>query len=416
MDKQITPKKYSKSFFIKSICAAGAILVVGYLAFGVTFQKTYSVKRDHVSISSVTFGSFEDSIPIRGIAAPIKTVFLDAIQGGTVDAIYVSQGDYVKAGQNIIKFKNTAFQLDVYSQEAQVSYQLDINASTRLSLDRNELELNTTLNEVTYKTNELQRRLDMTSHLFENKLVSKNDFDSIKNEHEYSARYLELIRLAQKKETEIQRQKIGQLLESEKRLQNHLSIIRNSLEDLVVKSPIDGQLTSLDVEIGQSREKGARLGQIDKEGVFKLVANVDAFYAARLKVGQKAIYKRDNDTATLVVQKIYPEVINGAFVVDLEFEGAALKDLRRGQDLSLTLILDQPKQTLLVDNAGFFSDTGGNWIFVLEKNGSTAVKRKVKLGRRNSKFIEVISGLTAGEKVVVSSYADYKDMEKLKIY
>ncbi len=415
MDKQIEKKKYNKSFLTKVFFAVAAVSVVGYFALGSSFQKSYTVKRDRISISDVAYGTFEDSIPIRGAASPIKSVYLDAIQGGTVDSIYVLQGDYVKAGQNLIKFKNTAFQLEVYSQEAQVSYQLDINASTRLSLDRNELELNTTLNEVSYKTSELQRRLEMTEQLYEKKLVSKNDFDSIKNEYEYSARYLDLIRLAQKKEAEIQKQKIGQLQESESRLQNHLSIIRNSLEDLVVKAPVDGQLTSLDVEIGQSRDKGTRLGQIDNESGFKLVANVDAFYAARLKVGQKALYKRDNDAATLVVSKIYPEVVNGTFMVDLEFEGEGLKDLRRGQDLPLTLILSQPKKTLLIENAGFFSDTGGSWIFVMEKDGSAAVKRKVELGRRNPKFIEVIAGLDSGEKVVVSSYADYKEMEKLDI-
>lgn len=413
MDKPIERK--NTWLQLKLVVPAILVILGSWYLLSATIEKSVSVARERLSISSVTSGKFEDSIPIQGIVEPLKSVYLDVVQGGTVEAIYASQGDYVKAGQNLAKFKNTAFQLDVYSQEAQASYQLDINANTRLSLDQNELSLNIALNEATFKAKELDRKFKTTQELYKNSFVSKDELESMRNEYEYSMNSLNLIQKAQKKEFEIKKVKILQLSESEKKLEDYLSLIRASLENLIVKAPISGQLTSFNLEIGQSKERGARLGRVDAEDGFKLVAKIDAFYLSRLQVDQKATYIKDGHESSLVVEKIYPEVKKGVFAVDLRFEGVAPENIKRGQSLSLTLILSPPKNSLLIENGGFYTETDGDWIFVLEEDGKAARKKKVSLGKRNSRFIEVIDGLGLGEQVVTSSYADFKDMERLNI-
>lgn len=415
MDRKIENKSLLKHKYVKYAIAGSLLVVVAYFVLYIDTARSYRIDAERLTVSTVNNGIFNDAVPVNGAIEPLKIVYLDTVQGGVVDEIYVTEGDFVEAGQKILAFKNTSFQLEIFSQEARVSEQLDINANTRLSLDKNELELREKLNKVEYNIKNLKRQVKSKKSLLENKHIAKDDFDAVQDEYDYNVKLLSILREAQAQERAIHDIKVRQLKESEERLHDHLNVIRSSMDNLIVTAPISGQLTSLDVEAGESKSPGDRLGQVDKVDGYKLVANVDSFYLSRVRTGQQATYRDDQGEYALRLSRVYPEVKNGTFIVDFVFIEKSPENIRRGQNLVVDLILGEAKNSLLVKNGGFYSDTGGNWAFVLEPSSNIATKRRITLGRRNNQYIEVVSGLQAGEQVITSSYSGYGNVEKLEI-
>ncbi|MDK1288226.1 efflux RND transporter periplasmic adaptor subunit [Pseudoalteromonas umbrosa] len=417
MDFKIEKKSNIKSYLYKSIIFILIACVAFYLTSNLASGNSYSVSAERLSFSTVSEGVFKDVIPINGIVEPQKVVYIDAVQGGTVSEIFVNEGELVTVGQPLLKFQNTAFELDIFSQEARISEQLDINANTRLSLDRNELELKTKINDVDYQVKRLTRQLKLKKELRENKHIAEEELESIIDEYEHSVRYREILGKSQEQEMSIRETKIRQLKESEVRLNEHLKIIRESLGDLTVKAPFTGLLSSLDLDVGESKAKGDRLGQVDLVDGFRIAARVDSFYIARVEKGMSAFYA-DLDTGTeyeLKVSKVYPEVRNGVFLVDLDFVDSAPSDIRRGQNLVLSLNLGASKKGHLIDNGAFYLDTGGEWVFVLDDSGTKAVKRKVSLGRRNLNHVEVLEGLGIGERIITSTYSNFLEKDLIQV-
>lgn len=377
--------------------------------------KRLTVDESRLKISKVRAGVFEDYIPIRARVTPLKTVFLDAIEGGRVEKVLIEDGTLVKAGQPIVQLSNTQLQLDVMRNEAAVTEQLNNIRNIELSLEQNRLAHKRNLVEIDYQIKRLTRLVNRQSEVFKTGSVADSTYQDNKDLLEYYQNRRAITLESQQTDDRLQQQQLVFLQDTGARLERNLQFARNNIENLNMKAPVAGKLSGFNVEIGQSINRGERIGQIDDPNQFKLEANVDEFYLDRVTLGQQASVLHNGDVYALVISKIYPQVNNGRFRVDLRFEQQQPGAIRRGQSMQVKLTLGDSSEVLLVKNGAFYQDSGGNWAFVVSQDGEIAERRSVKLGRRNNQYIEVLSGLEANDKVITSSYASFTQMQTLTI-
>ncbi|AFD05399.1 membrane-fusion protein [Solitalea canadensis DSM 3403] len=395
--------------------ATAIIALIGFSYFSISGKSRLNVKDEQIIIGEVKKGPFQEFIPINGVVQPITTIYLDAIEGGRVEQKFVEDGAIVKTGQPLLKLANTDLELDLANRETAV-YDLITNMqNTRNLSDQNSIRQLNQMADVDNAMAEAERKYKMNKTLYEQKVVSYQEFKAAENEYNYQTRRKKLTIETLKKDTIASNQQIVQMKQSLVRMQNALELMRQKAEDLTVKSPVDGQLTSLDVEIGQSKNKGERLGQVDVLSGFKVRADIDEHYISRVFTGLDGEFIFNNETYKLKVKKIYSQVSNGRFQVDMEFVGAVPKGVRRGQTLQIRLALGDETQALLLPKGGFYQQTGGNWIFKVSADGKTAYKVDIQLGRQNPDYYEVLGGLKPGDKVVTSSYDNYGDIQELNI-
>ncbi len=408
MDRKITRKTNP----IKKISIIALALVAVYLIYTVLLSSTgqsLSVNQNRITISNVTSGTFEDFIPVRGRVIPAKTLYLDAIEGGRVEKILVEDGASLKAGDLIVELSNATLQLNVLGNEARVAEQLNNMRSIELNLEQNRLQHKRNLIDINYQIKMLTRQFAREQGLVKSGGVSRTTFADTKDTLQWYKNRLAITLESQNSDAKMQDSQLIFLKETSQRLESNLAISRQNLENMNVRAPVDGKLSGFNVEIGQSIGRGERLGQIDTPNDYKLTANIDEFYLARVMIGQKLQY----DDYQLVISKIYPQVQNGQFEVDFKFVAKQPKNIRRGQTVQTKLTLGDATKAVLIPNGAFFQDTGGNWMFVVTADKSQAVKRPIKFGRRNSRYIEVLEGLEVGEQVVTSPYSSYQGMERL---
>jgi HlyD family secretion protein len=414
MDRRIEKPRWPRHrlYWIGGIAAGAALL----LYFVLTFQggRVYRVSAEQVTVATVQRGTFEDFIPVRGKLAPLSTVYLETIEGGRVDRKLVEDGAIVKAGQPLIELSNAAIQLDVISREAQIAEQMNNLRTTDLLFEQTRIRYETDLVEIGYEIVRLKRDLDRKKALLARGTISQATYDQVSDEYQYHLGRRRVTLDAQKKEQDLRAAQAEQLKVTVDRLESNLDIARRNLDALLVKAPIDGQLTALDAEIGQSKERGARLGQIDSVDSFKITAEVDEFYVARVDVGQSATFMLGGQKVAAKISKVYPQIRDGRFLIDLKLEGPLPAGVRRGQAVDLRLELGGSSPALLIANGPFYQDTGGNWAFVLTADGGTAVRRDIRLGRRNPQSIEVLGGLEEGDRVITSAYRSYLEMDRVE--
>lgn len=391
-----------------------ALVVIAVIAYSQLFSnsgKAIKVDSQRIAISPVTSGIFEDFIPIRARVVPAKTVYLDAIEGGRVERILVEDGAELKRGDLIVELSNSSLQLSVLGNEASVAEQLNNLRSIELSLEQNRLQHKRNLADINYQIKLLTRQLSREEELIKTGAVSQSTFadtaDTLNWYKERQALTLE----SQASDKKLQESQLIFLKDTAVRLESNLEISRQNMANMNVRAPVDGKLSGFDFEVGQSIDKGERLGQIDTPDDFKLTALIDEFYLSRVDINQQASYEEFQ----LTISKIYPQVSNGQFEVDLQFADQQPAGIRRGQTVQTKLTLGDASEALLIPNGAFYQDTGGNWIFVVTTDNSEAIRRPVRLGRRNSRFIEVLDGLEVGERVVTSPYTSYQDMQRLKL-
>lgn len=415
MDRKIEKKKYP----LKNLAIGGGLTVlVVLLGFYLVDQgsgRTLVIDNNRIVISPVTRGLFEDFIPIRGRVTPKKTVYLDMIEGGQVDQKLIEDGAMVKAGDLIVVLNNTSLQLDVTRNEAMVTEQLNNMRTIELQLEQNRLDHKRNLVEINYQIKRLKRQVKRLADLDSAGVVIKSQLEDAEDELEYFENRRTVTLESQSTDARLQETQLKFLRQSGSQLEQSLVLVRKNLDALNVRAPVDGRLSGLDVEVGQSIEKGGRLGQIDDPDSFKLRVNIDEFYLSRVDIGQQAYFNRSGNRYELTVSKIYPQVNNGQFEIDLLFNGEEPQGIRRGQTIQAKLTLGDSNHATLIPNGAFFQDTGGNWMFVVSDDGSEAVRRSVRLGRRNSRSIEVLDGLEVGEEVVTSPYSSFKEMDRLKL-
>ncbi len=393
-----------------------------FLAIVIYFWATYDASTSYIldgqriRISDVTNGVYEDYIPLRASVEPERTVYLDAIEGGRVEAVLVEEGAIVEVGQPLIDLSNTSLQLDVIAREAEVSEQLNNLRNTQLAIEQNRLSLKSDLIEIDYQILRLSRLVKRYEELEGKQFLSRNEYDNSIDELEYWKSRRVVTRESQEQDEKIRIVQIEQLNNSVGQLEKNLILARGNLDDLLIRAPRAGKLTSMNAEVGESKSRGQRLGQIDDVNKFKATALVNEFYVNRVRLGQRALLSVNGEDFDLEVSKIYPEIQAAQFEVDLRFLGLAPQGIRRGQTLQLRLVLgDTTQRAVLLQSGPFFNDTGGAWVFVLDADGKVARRRPVQFGRRNPNNIEVEAGLVVGDKVIVSSYASFIEVERLFI-
>ena len=413
MDKVISKKRTFKAGWL-----AFPTIAIAYFLISNTANSSgsrYNLEMDKIKVSTVTRGEFTDMIPLRGNITPSKSVYLDAIEGGRVEQRFVEEGAMVKKGDKILALSNTGLQLDVISREAQISEQLNNLHNTRLAIDQNRLNLKRNLLELDFEIKQSERKLAQHKKLVANNLVSQDELKAVIDRTQYLKDRRTLVIEQQEQDELIRTAQIAQLEDSVAQLNKNLSFARKNLENLVIKAPIDGQLTAFNAELGESKSRGSRLGQVDIVGEYKVSALIDEFYLGRVFAGQTAKISHQGQDYTLTLAKVYAEVSNGRFEVDLTFNDALPERIRRGQTLQMELLLADAKPAKMIPNGGFFQDTAGKWVFVIEQGSDVAVRKQVRLGQRNNKFIEVLEGLNEGDRVITSSYSTFIDMQTLKL-
>ena len=416
MDRKVERSRWQKHGKTIGAGAAGVVaLVTVYLVFVPSSARSVKVDNGTVTVATANRGAFEDFVPVRGRVTPLKTVFLDAMEGGRVEKLYVEDGADVKAGDVLVDLSNTSLQLEVLERETEVAQQANNMRTLELSLEQSKLQHRSDLIDADYQIVRLGRNLERSRKLYVTGDRSQADLDAVEDEYNYQRKKHDILALTLRDTEKLQENQLAQIKETVTRLQQNLGIARANLEGLKVRAPVDGKLTAFTLEVGQSLGKGERLGQIDDPAHRKIAADVDEFYLNRVALGQTGTLNWNGKDYDLTVAKIYPQVRDGHFAVDLTFTKNEPADVRRGQTLQMKLTLGDPTDALLIPDGAFFQDTGGSWLFVVAPDGKSAVRRNVRLGRRNSRFIEVLDGLQPGEKVVVSPYTGFLDKDRLQI-
>ncbi|WP_420429903.1 efflux RND transporter periplasmic adaptor subunit [Kordiimonas sp.] len=415
MDRRVEKKKAPWKKLAIAVGAVGLVVLIATVVMDASGGRSFKVAEGRIVVSTVTEGTFEDFIPVRGRVTPLKTVFLDAIEGGRVERVLVEDGTMLKKGELIVELSNTTLQLEVTRNEALVTEQLNNMRTIELSLEQNRLSHKRNLVEINYQIKRLERQVTRERELIKTNAISQSQLDQTEDELEYYRNRRAITLESQATDARLQETQLKFLKTSGDQLETSLVYARKNLSALNVRAPVDGKLSGFNVEIGQSINRGGRLGQIDDPENYKLTANIDEFYLGRVDLGQEANFERGGDNFTMQIAKIYPQVANGQFEVDFVFEGEQPEGIRRGQTLQTKLTLGDATKATLIPNGAFYQDTGGNWVFVVTPEGDQAVKRNVRLGRRNSRYIEVLEGLEVGERVVTSPYTSFVEMDRLKL-
>jgi HlyD family secretion protein len=413
MDRKIEKKKWTpKKIIWLSIGGIFAFLILYNLIFGDHSAK-FNVQKERISIEEVKEDYFQDYITVTGTVEPISTIFLDAMEGGRVEEIVTEDGTMVKKGDVILRLSNTNLHLEIMNREANLAEQINNLRNTRLSMEQNKLNLTRQLLELDYQLNIQKREYENSKDLFSKKFISDKEFEEEKEYYEYLFKTRELVIENQKQDSLFRAIQVTQLENSVEQMQLNLKFVRKKLDDLSVKAPVSGLLVSVNAEIGEAKSRGQRLGQIHVLDEFKIRLEIDEHYISRVNANLIGEFDFTGKTYKLRIKKIYPEVRNGRFGVDLVFSEDVPERIRTGQTFRVKLELGESKIAILVPRGGFYQSTGGQYIFVVDPSEKFAVKRDIRLGRMNPKHYEVLEGLEPGEKVVVSSYDNFGRAEKL---
>ncbi len=412
MDRVIAKAPPWRRYWPYGAAAAVALLAGTWLMIA-GGGRVYRVPMDQVSIGTVASGAFEDFAAVRGTVAPFVTNYLTTDQGGTVKQILVEDGAIVKKDQPLIVLANPTLQLEVAAREADTARQMSEVENTRLQLEQTRLDHQKSLFEIDHDVESLTADIARDKRLFEAKALASATYEKDKSKLAYVLKVQSAIQVSHGKMEGIRREQLAQLKTTLVRLNTNLEAARQSIEALTIRAPMDGQLTALDALAGQSKPQGAVLGQVDSLDRFKLTAQVDEFYLGRVRTGQQAISSINGRDYKATVAKVYTQVSNGTFKVDLAFTGAVPAGVHNGQAVEIKLQLGGTTKALLLPSGPFYQDGGGTWVFLLD--GKTAKRRAVKLGRRNPEFVEVLEGLKPGDRVIVSSYSAYQNIDRVEL-
>lgn len=416
MDKKIERKKGIRTVFTKKALPywGGALLLVFvlWLILGKS-SPTLRVSADSLVISEVTSGEFKDYIRISGQVQPMTTIQLSPQEGGIVQEIIVEEGAKVKAGDVILLLGNDNLDLQILNSEAELAEKENILRNTMISMEQQKLSLRQEKLRFGTDVARMKRKYEQNKSLYESGLIAKEDYLTAKEDYELAVGNLQLIIDRAIQDSLYRSVEIRQMEESLDNMRMNMQMIRRRKDKLAIKAPIDGELGLLDVVLGQSVSPGAKIGQINSLGSYKIEAQIDEHYIDRVSSGLAATFQRQNDSYGAVIRKVYPEVRDGKFKADFKFDGETPDNIRSGQTYYLNLQLGQSENAVLVPRGTFYQKTGGKWIFVVAPDGGRAERREIRLGRQNPQYYEVLEGLAPGEKVIVSGYEGFGDNKTL---
>jgi HlyD family secretion protein len=413
MDKIIPKKKGLQKKHFGYLAIAIAVLVLIYMAFFADRTSTYKVEKDKLIIETVTQDQFNDYITVPGTVEPITIIFLDAQEGGRVEEKLIEEGSMVKKGDIILRLSNPDLHLNILDSEAQLAEKENFLRNTQINMEQQRLQIKRELVSLKYDIERKERNYQQNVTLMKDNLISKEEFIRSKEDLDMARQSRELYIERQKQDSVFYSININTMVINLDNMRKNLQLVRERAENLNVRAPVDGQLGLLVPEIGQSIQRGANMGQINVLTSYKVTAQIDEHYIDRVRTQLNATLDRQGNEFNLTVKRVYPEVRNGTFEIDMIFRDSMPDNIRTGQTYYISLQLGQPKVSVLVPIGGFFQETGGQWIFVLDPTESFAYRRNISIGRKNPKYYEVLEGLQPGEKVIVSGYETFGKNEKL---
>jgi len=414
MDKVVERRTIPMKYKIAGGVAA-LILVVALFLWFAPNGSSQTVESSRLTISEVKSGTFDDFIPLRARVTPLLTVYIDAVEGGRVEKMMVEDGATVAKGQLIAVLSNAELQLSTLARQTEVEQQINNMRSQELSLAQTQLSNERAVLDADTAFQKARRQYEREKPLADRGYVTAKQFADTTDDYHLAQDRLSALRRSQATDQRLQSSQLSQQHAAATSMQSGLQIARENLDALNLRAPVAGQLSGFSVQVGQSLQRGERVGQIDSPGRNKLIAGVDEFYLGRVQIGQQALIDVGGKRYVTKVTKIYPQVQNGQFQVDLQFVGNEPSDIQRGQTLQARLTLGDPAPARMIPNGAFYNETGGAWVFVISPDGRSAVKRNVRLGRRNTDSIEVLEGLDPGERVITSPYTGFADKTRLDL-
>lgn len=415
MDRPLKQSKWNSKRILTLVGIGGILALIGASYYFTSGNSRLNVDADRISIVEVKEGAFQEFIPINGTVLPISSIYLDASVGGRVEEKYVEDGAVLKKGDPIMRLANTDQELNLVQQETQVLNLLTQAQIARTNAEQMSINNRNQMADVQQAFREAERVFTLNQKLYTEKAIGSQEYEKSANEYRYQKQRVALTRQILHQDSISNSQKVLQDQKTYERTQSALELMRKKVDDLIVRAPVEGQLTSFDAEIGQNKNAGERLGQIDVLTGFKVRAEIDEHYINRIFTEQNGEFILSGKAYKLKIKKVYTQVTNGRFQVDMEFDGETPSSVRRGQTLQIRLALSDETKALLLAKGGFYQQTGGNWIFKLDKNGNTAYRADIQLGRQNPEYYEITGGLQPGDKVIVSSYETYDKIQELNV-
>ena len=394
---------------------AGSGLLV-FLMVQIIFGKhssRYKVDRDTITIDKVFFGEFKDYTDINGQVEPIKTILLDASESGRVKELLIEEGSLVRAGDVILVLENQTLHQDILTSESQLAEKENNLRTTKINYETSRMASQSSLTTSFYTLQQARRKKEQYEDLYKEKLIPREDYLKAIEAFEEAQSLMNIARQRAFQDSLLSETSMKQLDIDLRQMRSTLKLVYARLDELNVKAPVDGQLGRLDVEIGKNISQGSSIGQINVLSDFRITAKIDEHYIDRIRNGLPASLERQGRIYELAVRKVYPEVREGQFQIDLLFTGEKPENLRTGQNFFINLELGQSKSALLLKKGSFFNSTGGQWAFVLDTNGKSASKRTIRFGQQNPEYYEILDGLLEGDQVVSSGYGTYGNAEKL---
>ena len=416
MDRIIEQEKgFRRVFTKKALPYWGGALFLAFVIYLIARpnDKTLRVDKDALIVSEAQRGEFNDYIRISGRVQPMTTIQLSPQEGGIVQEILIEEGSAVKAGDAILILSNDNLDMQILNSEAELAEKENILRNTQIQMEQQKLDVNQSVLEYGIQVDRLKRAYEQQKSLYEEKLIAREDYLKAEEDYRLAQQKYELIRERSKQDSLYRGTQLDRMEESLDNMVLNMQMIRKRKSNLIVKAPIDGELGLLDVVLGQSITSGTKIGQINSVGTYKVEAQIDEHYIDRVVAGLEATFERQGDTYSTSIRKVYPEVRDGKFKADFKFEGEQPDNIRAGQTYYLNLQLGQPEEAVIIPRGTFYQKTGGKWVYVLNKEGTKAVKREIRIGRQNPQYYEVLEGLEPGERVITSGYETFGDSDVL---
>ncbi|WP_162819930.1 efflux RND transporter periplasmic adaptor subunit [Kordia sp. SMS9] len=413
MDKQLQPKnKKTKRMLFWGI---PTIVVFAIIFMSATRKKQVNLQKDSISIKTVLKGDFEDVLLFNSTVEPKTSVLINVIQGGSVSEVFVESGQLVKKGTPLLRVYNPNAELNYLTQETAIVEQINNLRNIRVTIKNQQLNLDEQLLSIDNSFKNAERQYTTDQRLYKKDVIARNKFQTSEQEYKFQKERNEVIKAKVSNEKNDRNVQLARINASVQKMEESLELLRKNKENFIVKAPQDGLLSSFNPTLGQNYNQGDNVGKIDVLDGYKLVAKVDEYYISKLEENIRGTVTVEETKLPIRISKIYPEIVSGNFQVELQFENDSIsKGIRRGMSLKSKMFLSNNSEAVLLPKGLFFQSTNGKWVFVLNSDNK-AVKRNVRIGRENPFYYEVLEGLQAGDRVITSSYDDYKDMEALNL-
>ena len=416
MDVKLEKKKGIRALFrMKNLPYALGVILVGFIGWLIFRDKATTLRIDSqlINISTVEQGNFNDYVRLSGTVQPMTSVQLSPLESGMVERIVAEEGTQVKRGDIILELSNNSLSMQILQSEADLAEKQNILRNTMISMEQERLSLRQEKLQLDLEVSRLKRVYEQNQNLYNDNLLAREEYLQAKENYELAVRKRELVLERQKQDSLYRTSQVAQMEESLRSMQLNMELIRQRVDNLKVKAPIDGEVGILDAVLGQSLSQGANIGQVNNLTTYKVQAQVDEHYIDRITTGLIASFERQDSKHEMQLYKVYPEVRNGQFKADFRFSSTVPKNIRSGQTYYLNLQLGETAEAILIPRGSFYQATGGRWIYVVDKSGEKAVRREIRIGRQNPQYYEVLEGLQPGEKVITSSYDNFGENEVL---